>query len=70
MNETHDEDMPVEIDFSMGTRGKFFRTGIRLNLPVYLDDEVQDRLTTLASAGQCKGRGPFRPGQRSAQEGY
>ena len=50
MNETHNEDMPAEIDFSMGTRGKFFRTGIRLNLPVYLDDEVQDRLTTLASA--------------------
>jgi len=50
MHETHDEDMPAEIDFSRGTRGKFFRPGMQLHLPVYLDSEVQARLTTLASA--------------------
>lgn len=50
MNETHDEDMPDEIDFSTGVCGKFFQPGMRLNLPVYLDSEVQARLATLASA--------------------
>ena len=50
MHETHDEDMPAEIDFSGGTRGKFFRPGMQLHLPVYLDSEVQARLATLASA--------------------
>jgi hypothetical protein len=50
MHETHDEDMPAEIDFSGGARGKFFRPGMQLHLPVYLDSEVQARLATLASA--------------------
>lgn len=50
MNPTHDDDMPEEIDFSKGVRGKFFRPDMRLNLPVYLDHEVQNRLATLASA--------------------
>jgi hypothetical protein len=50
MNPNHDDDMPDEIDFSKGVRGKFFRPGLRLNLPVYLDSEVQDRLSSLASA--------------------
>jgi hypothetical protein len=47
---THVEDMLVEIDFSKGTRGKFFHPGARLNLPVYLDDQVQSRLAALADA--------------------
>jgi len=50
MNTPHDDDMPDEIDFSKGERGKFFRPGMRLNLPVYLDGEVQARLAILASA--------------------
>ena len=49
MNPKHD-DMPDEIDFSKGQRGKFHRPGVKLNLPVYLDDPVQTRLATLASA--------------------
>ena len=55
MNTTHavhDDDMPAEIDFSTGTRGKFFRAAARLNLPVYLDDQVQ---TTLAALANVKG---------------
>jgi hypothetical protein len=47
---THDDDMPAEIDFSKGTRGKFFHPGAKLNLPVYLDDQVQSRLAALANA--------------------
>jgi hypothetical protein len=44
-----DEDMPAEIDFSRGTRGKFYRPNAKLNLPVYLDADVQDYLGRLAA---------------------
>jgi hypothetical protein len=50
MNDSQDEDMPDDIDFSHGVRGKFYRPGIKLNLPVYLDTDVQIRLTNLAKA--------------------
>lgn len=50
MNDTQDEDMPNEIDFSQGVRGKFYRSGMKLNLPVYLDEELQIRLTNIARA--------------------
>lgn len=54
MSETNtmhdDDDLPAEIDFSRGTRGKFFRTGAHVNLPVYLDEQVQARLASLADA--------------------
>jgi hypothetical protein len=43
-----DDDMPAEIDFSKGVRGKFFRENARLNLPVYLDADVQAWLATTA----------------------
>lgn len=43
------DDMPAEIDFSGGVRGKFYRPGAKLNLPVYLDTEVQAYLTVIAS---------------------
>lgn len=42
--------LPDEIDFSQGTRGRFFRPGMRLNFPVYLDDEVQTWLSARATA--------------------
>ena len=45
-----DDEMPPEIDFSGGTRGKFYRPGSTLSLPVYLEAEVQNRLTRLANA--------------------
>ena len=32
--------MKEEYDFSKGERGKFYRKGAKLNLPIYLDDEV------------------------------
>jgi len=50
MNHTIHDDMPAEINFSKGTRGKFFYPDARLNLPVYLDDQVQSRLAALADA--------------------
>jgi len=33
--------MKKEYDFSKGTRGKFYRATARLNLPIYLDPDVQ-----------------------------
>lgn len=44
------DDMPAEIDFSNGERGKFFKPGLHLSLPIYLDDHVQATLAKLASA--------------------
>jgi hypothetical protein len=46
----HDDDMPAEIDFSKGTRAKFFRPGLRMSLPVYLEADVQDYLAARAKA--------------------
>lgn len=45
-----DEDMPAEIDFSGAKRGQFHRIGTQLNLPLYLDQQVQATLAALASA--------------------
>lgn len=50
MNDSSDDDLPDEIDFSQGVRGQFYRTGMELNLPVYLEHELQSRLADLASA--------------------
>lgn len=45
-----DDDMPAEIDFSKGSRGKFFKPGAQINLPVYLEAEVQAYLADRAKA--------------------
>ena len=34
--------MKKEYDFSKGVRGKFYRPDVRLNLPVYLDDDIAE----------------------------
>ena len=49
MTPKNDDDIPAEIDFSSGTRGKFYRADARLNLPVYLEPEVQAYLAALAA---------------------
>ena len=45
----HDDDIPAEVDFTNATRGKFYKPNLRLNLPVYLDAEVQDYLNVIAA---------------------
>ena len=40
--------MKREYDFSKAERGKFYRPGAKLNLPIYLEPEVQARLTRAA----------------------
>ena len=44
-----EDDIPAEIDFSNGVRGKFYHANAKLNLPVYLDQEVQAYLSAIAS---------------------
>jgi hypothetical protein len=44
------DDIPAEIDFSKGVRGKFFKPGAAVNLPVYLDAAVQAYLSARAKA--------------------
>lgn len=46
----HDDDMPAEIDFSGGTRGKFYRPGAQLQLPIHLEASVQNTLAAIANA--------------------
>ena len=41
--------MRKEYDFSKGVRGKFYRKGVVLNLPVYLDKEVLAFVQNIAS---------------------
>ena len=42
--------MKEEYDFSKGVRAKFFHKNATLNLPVYLDDEVQSYLQERAKS--------------------
>jgi hypothetical protein len=41
--------MKPEYDFSKGERGKFFRPGAEMHLPIYLDAEVQVYLAQRAA---------------------
>jgi hypothetical protein len=41
-------DMRKEYDFSKGERGKFFNKDIKLNLPVYLDEEILSFIQRIA----------------------
>lgn len=42
--------MKQEYDFSKAKRGKFYRPDAKMNLPVYLDDEVKSYLSERAKA--------------------
>jgi hypothetical protein len=42
--------MKDEYDFSGGERGKFHRPGARINLPVYLEDDILRYLRQRAEA--------------------
>lgn len=43
-----DDDMPGEVDFSNGTRGKFYQPTAVLHLPIYLDEKIESFLTEKA----------------------
>ena len=40
--------MRREYDFSKAERGKFYRRGAKLRLPIYLDDKLQHHLEEIA----------------------
>jgi hypothetical protein len=40
--------MKKEYDFSKAERGRFYRPGAKLNLPVYLEPQIRARLTAVA----------------------
>ena len=40
--------MEDQYDFSKAERGKFHRPGAKLNLPVYLDEEVREFVARIA----------------------
>ncbi|MES3008700.1 MAG: hypothetical protein V4751_13110 [Pseudomonadota bacterium] len=42
-------DIPVEIDFSSGTRGKFFQPNSGLNIPLPPDAKSQNSLPRIAN---------------------
>ncbi len=41
--------MKQEYDFSKGQRGKFYRQNMKLNIPIYLDDEVSAFVEKIAA---------------------
>jgi hypothetical protein len=45
--------MKPQYDFSKAERGKFYRKGARVRLPIYLDGKLQKRLERIA---EKKGR--------------
>ena len=48
--------MKREYDFSKGERGKFYRQGAKMTLPIYLDATLQEQLEPFARS-QGKGIG-------------
>ena len=44
--------MKKEYDFSKGERGKFYKPDMKLNLPVYLDDEAYTFVEKIAENKQ------------------
>jgi len=41
--------MRKEYDFSKGERGKFYHPDMKLNIPIYLDEEVSEFVENIAS---------------------
>ena len=41
--------MKPEYDFSKGKRGKFYRPGTEIRIPVYLEDDIQAYLSEVAA---------------------
>lgn len=41
--------MREEYDFSKGERGKFYHHDLKLNIPIYLDEDVSEFIEALAS---------------------
>lgn len=44
----NDDPLDREIDFSKGVRGKFYRPGMKLRIPVYLEETMLGSLVEIA----------------------
>jgi len=44
----NDDPLDREIDFSQGVRGKFYRSGMKLRIPVYLEETLLGSLAEIA----------------------
>ena len=44
----NDDPLDREIDFSRGARGKFYRPGMKLRIPVYLEETLLGSLAEIA----------------------
>lgn len=50
MNQSTDDTMRDEYDFSKAVRGKFHRPEARIELPIYLEDEIARYLSERAAS--------------------
>jgi len=60
--------MKKEYDLSKSERGKFYRPDAKLNLPVYLDSDVQEFVAAIAK--RKKEVGYFNGRKQTAEIGY
>lgn len=44
----NDDPLDREVDFSNGVRGKFYRPGMKLRIPVYLEETLLGSLAEIA----------------------
>jgi hypothetical protein len=44
----NDDPLDKEVDFSKGARGKFYRDGMKLRIPIYLDEGLLGNLVEIA----------------------
>lgn len=44
----NDDPLDREIDFSKGARGKFYRAGMKLRIPIYLEETLLGSLAEIA----------------------
>jgi hypothetical protein len=44
----NDDSLDKEVDFSKGVRGRFYRPGIKLRIPVYLEETLLGSLAEIA----------------------
>lgn len=43
-----DDPLDREIDFAGGVRGKFYRPGIEIRIPIYLEENIVNALSDIA----------------------
>lgn len=60
--------MKKEYDFSKGVRGRFYRHNVRLNLTVYLDEDIAEFVEQYAKKKKTDARSVVHAMLRSSKE--